>query len=75
VRLKRAIFGTVGALEGSECLEVISSAHYLSTDWTVFNHPFSTGAFGGPSFSGSHTTASTFFCHVRSPPFVRKIFL
>ena len=39
---------------------MLSSAHDLPTCGTVFNHPFSTKAFGGALFSGSHSTASVF---------------
>jgi hypothetical protein len=71
--LKRAGFRNHGAPEGKECLEVLSSTHDSSACRTVFNHPFSTRPFGGTFFSGSHSTASAFLCHVHSPPFVGKV--
>jgi hypothetical protein len=41
-----------------------SGTHYLSTCTTVFNHPFAARSFRCALFSRSHSSTSTFFCHM-----------
>jgi hypothetical protein len=66
--LLQIVFTTQARLrEGVLESALISSAHDLPTCGTVFNHPFSTRPFGGALFSGSHSTASAFFCHLQFP--------